>query len=117
MVTLDDTANSVLSLKRNIKDEQGISIFAQQLFLVPNDGSNAIDASADAKQEPVGDNEFLLVDCCMVLYIDTAQEVNCWDCSSSLITVSFFPSILVVLWNNWFEFTNPGCSLEQNIRA
>jgi hypothetical protein len=70
-----------------IQDEQSISIFSQQLRPVSkSNDENAAEASAEAKQEPMGDGELLLADCCVALCIDTEEE-NFWDCSSPLITV------------------------------
>jgi hypothetical protein len=111
-VALDDSDNTVKSLKRNIQGEQGISIFSQQLFLVSkSNDKNAAEASAEAKQEPMGDGELLLADCCVALCIDTEEE-NCWDCSSPLITVgiAFFAFFMLNL-------TGTVLVLEQNARA
>jgi hypothetical protein len=85
-VTLDYSANTVRSLKRNIQDSQGISTFTQHLFLVSKSGDNA-EASVDAKQEPLKDDALLSDDSCVALCIDAVEE-NCWDSSSPLITVS-----------------------------
>jgi hypothetical protein len=85
-VKLDDTDNTVRSLKGNIQDEQGISSFSQQLFLVAKGGDKA-EANVEAKQEPMADGQLLVVDCCMALCIDAVEE-NCWDSSSPLITVT-----------------------------
>ena len=61
-VKLDDRANSVSCLKQNILDGHGISTFSQQLFLVSKSSDKA-EANVEAKQEPMRDGEFLLVDC------------------------------------------------------
>ena len=85
-VKLDDSANSVSCLKQNIQNGHGIPAFSQQLFLVSKSSDKA-EANVEAKQEPMLDTELLLVDCCVALCIDAAEE-NCWDCSSPLISVS-----------------------------
>ena len=86
-VTLEDSDNSVRSLKLAIQDSQGIASFTQQLFLVSKKSSDKAEASIEVKQEPMPDNALLLVDCCVALSID-AEDENCWDSSSPLITVS-----------------------------
>jgi hypothetical protein len=85
-VKLEDSDNSVRSLKQNIQDSQGIASFSQQLFLVSKSGDKA-EASDEAKQEPMADNALLLVDCCVALCINAVEE-TCWDSSSPLISVS-----------------------------
>ena len=85
-VTLEDTDNTVMSLKRNIQDSQGISTFSQHLFLVSKSGVST-EVSVEAKQEPMGDDQLLSDDSCVALCVD-AEEENCWDSSSPLITVS-----------------------------
>jgi hypothetical protein len=84
-VKLEDSDNSVRSLKRNIQDSQGISAFSQQLFLVPK-GSGKAEANVEAKQEPMGDDQLIVVDCCVALCID-AEVLTSWDSSSPLISV------------------------------
>jgi hypothetical protein len=96
-VKLEDSDNTVRSLKRNIQDSQGISAFSQQLFLVAKGGDKA-EANVEAKQEPMADNALLLIDCCVALCIDAVEE-NCWDCSSGLITVSYLPPPSLILPN------------------
>ena len=85
-VKLEDSDNSVRSLKRNIQDSQGIASFSQQLFLVSK-GSDKAEEIVEVKQEPMADNALLLVDCCVALCID-AEVLASWDSSSPLITVS-----------------------------
>ena len=85
-VKLEDSDNTVRSLKQNIQDSQGISSFSQQLFLVSKKGSDKAEEIVEVKQEPMGDDQLLLVDCCVALCIDAIEE-NCWDSSSPLITV------------------------------
>jgi hypothetical protein len=93
-VRLDDTSNSAGFLKQSICDGHGISTFSQQLFIVSK--SDKAEASDEVKQEPMADDQLLVVDCCVALCIDAVEE-NCWDCSSPLLTVS------IVLC---FHFTN-----------
>jgi len=88
-VKLEDSDNTVRSLKQNIQDSQGISSFSQQLFLVSKKGSDKADELAEAKQEPMGDDQLLLVDCCVALCID-AEVLTSWDSSSPLITNKIF---------------------------
>jgi hypothetical protein len=85
-VKLEDSDNTVRSLKQNIQDTQGISPFSQQLFLVSKKTGGKAEASVEAKQEPMADNALLLGDCCVALCIDAVEE-NCWDSSSPLISV------------------------------
>jgi hypothetical protein len=108
-VKMDDTDNTVRSLKRNIQDTQGISAFSQQLFLVSKKSGDKAEVAVEAKQEPMGDTELLSVDCCVALCID-AEEENSWDSSSPLISVSK-AFHLVESHCNWFAF------LEQGIRC
>ena len=86
-VKLEDSDNTVRSLKQNIQDSQGISSFSQQLFLVSKKGSDKAEEIVEAKQEPMGDDQLLLVDCCVALCID-AEVLTSWDSSSPLISVS-----------------------------
>jgi hypothetical protein len=86
-VKMDDTDNTVRSLKRNIQDKQGISAISQQLFPVSTKIGDKVEVAVEAKQEPLKEDEFLSVDCCVALCID-AEEENCWDSSSPLISVS-----------------------------
>ena len=56
-VQLEEGKNDVKCLKLAIQDEQGISVFTQQLFLVSKGGdNNAGGASGGAKQEPLKDD-------------------------------------------------------------
>ena len=87
-VKLEDSDNSVRSLKRNIQDSQGIASFSQQLFLVSKKSGDKSESSVEAKQEPMADNALLLGDCCVALCID-AEVLTSWDSSSPLISVSF----------------------------
>ena len=86
-VKLEDSDNTVRSLKQNIQDSQGISSFSQQLFLVSKKGSDKAEEIVEAKQEPMGDDQLLLVDCCVALCID-AEVLASWDSSSPVISVS-----------------------------
>ena len=94
-VKMDDTANSVSCLKQRIQDGHGISTFSQQLFLVSKSSDKA-EAGVEAKQEAMADNVLLVVDCCVALCIDAAEE-SCWDCSSPLITVSITLFVFILL--------------------
>jgi hypothetical protein len=54
-VKLDDSDNTVLSLKKNIQDKQGIESFSQQLFIVSKSSDKAeanVEAKQETKQEP-----------------------------------------------------------------
>ena len=86
-VKLEDTDNSVRSLKQNIQDSQGISSFSQQLFLVSKKGSDKAEEIVEVKQEPMGDDQLIVGDCCVALCID-AEVLTSWDSSSPLISVS-----------------------------
>jgi len=86
-VKMDDSENSVHCLKQNIQDGHGIAAFSQQLFLVSKKGGDKAEANVEAKQEPMGDGELLVIDCCVALCIDAVEE-NSWDSSSPLISVS-----------------------------
>jgi hypothetical protein len=57
VVKLEEKKNQVKWLKQAIKDEQGISTFTQQLFLVSKsgDGDAGAGGGAGAKQEPMKD--------------------------------------------------------------
>jgi hypothetical protein len=85
-VNWTDRANSASCLKQDVQNGHGIPAFSQQLFLVSKSSDEA-EANVEVKQEPMLDAELLLVDCCVVLCVDAAEE-NCWDCSSPLISVS-----------------------------
>jgi hypothetical protein len=97
-VKLEDSDNTVRSLKQNIQDSQGIASFNQQLFLVSKKSGGETEASVDAKQEPMGDDQLIVVDCCVALCIDTEEE-NCWDSSSPLISVSIALIVFLSLLN------------------
>jgi hypothetical protein len=93
-VKMEETKNTVKWLKLAIQDEQGISTFTQQLFLVSkkSDVNNAAGASggAGAKQEPLKDDD-LVSDSSIValcLCVDFSAALNEWDSSSPLISVS-----------------------------
>ena len=93
-VQLEEGKNEVKWLKLAIQDEQGISIFTQQLFLVSkksSDKDNAGGASggAGSKQEPLKDGS-LVSDSSIVacLCVDFTAALNEWDSSSPLISVS-----------------------------
>jgi hypothetical protein len=78
--------------KLAIQDEQGISTFTQQLFLVSkkNGDNNAADASggAGAKQEPLKDDQLISDSSIVALCVDFTAALNEWDSSSPLISVS-----------------------------
>ena len=97
-VKMEDTDNTVRSLKRNIQDKQGISAFSQQLFLVSKKIGDKAEVAVEAKQEPMGDDGLLSVDCCVALCID-AEEENSWDSSSPLISVSIAFHFVESHWN------------------
>jgi hypothetical protein len=90
-VQLDESRNTVKWLKLAIQDEQGISTFTQQLFLVSKTGDkdNAGDASggAGAKQEPLKDDALVSDSCIVALCVDFSAALNEWDSSSPLISV------------------------------
>ena len=88
---LEEGKNDVNSLKLAIQDEQGISTFTQQLFLVLKGGdNNAGDASggAGAKQEPMKDDALVSDSSIVALCVDFSAALNEWDSSSPLISVS-----------------------------
>jgi hypothetical protein len=90
---LEEGKNTVKWLKLAIQDEQGISIFTQQLFLVSKksgDEDNAGGASggAGAKQEPMKDDALVSDSCIVALCVDFSAALNEWDSSSPLISVS-----------------------------
>jgi hypothetical protein len=92
-VKLEESQNTVKCLKLAIQDEQGISIFTQQLFLVPkksDDKDNAAGASggAGAKQEPLKDDALVSDSSIVALCVDFSAALNEWDSSSPLISVS-----------------------------
>jgi hypothetical protein len=90
-VKLDESQNTVKWLKLAIQDEQGISTFTQQLFLVSKGGDDkAADASggAGAKQEPLKDAALVSDSSIVALCVDFSAALNEWDSSSPLISVS-----------------------------
>jgi hypothetical protein len=92
-VRLEESQNTVKCLKLAIQDEQGISIFTQQLFLVSKksgDKDNAGGASggAGAKQEPMKDDALVSNSNIVALCVDFSAALSEWDSSSPLISVS-----------------------------
>ena len=91
-VQLEEGKNEVKWLKLAIQDEQGISVFTQQLFLVSKGGdNNAAGASggAGAKQEPLKDDALVSDSSIVALCVDfSAAALNEWDSSSPLSSVS-----------------------------
>jgi hypothetical protein len=90
-VKLEESQNTVSWLKLAIQDEQGISRFTQQLFLVAKGGdNNAAGASggAGAKQEPLKDDVLISDLSIVALCVDFSAALNEWDSSSPLISVS-----------------------------
>ena len=92
-VKLEEGKNDVKCLKLAIQDEQGISIFTQQLFLVSKksgDNNNAGGASGGAggKQEPLKDDALVSDSSIVALCVDFSAALNEWDSSSPLISVS-----------------------------
>ena len=92
-VKLEESQNTVERLKLAIQDEQGISTFTQQLFLVSKksgDKDNAAGASggAGAKQEPLKDDALVSDSSIVALCVDFSAALNEWDSSSPLISVS-----------------------------
>ena len=91
-VQLEEGKNEVKWLKLAIQDEQGISVFRQQLFLMSSKGgdNNAAGASggAGAKQEPLKDDALVSDSSIVALCVDFSAALNEWDSSSPLISVS-----------------------------
>jgi len=91
-VKLEESQNTVKWLKLAIQDEQGISTFTQQLFLVSKKSgdNNAAGASggAGAKQEPLKDDALVSDSSIVALCVDFSAALNEWDSSSPLISVS-----------------------------
>ena len=90
---LDESHNTAKWLKLAIQDEQGISTFTQQLFLVSkkSDDDNAGGVAyggAGAKQEPLKDDALVSDSCIVALCVDFSAALNEWDSSSPLISVS-----------------------------
>jgi hypothetical protein len=95
-MTLDESQNTVKWLKLAIQDEQGISTFTQQLFLVvlsekKGGDNNAAGASGGAggKQEPLKDDELVSDSSIVALCVDSSAALDEWDSSSPLISVRF----------------------------
>jgi hypothetical protein len=91
-VKLEEGKNDVKCLKLAIQDEQGISTFTQQLFLVSKKSgdNNAAGASGGAggKQEPLKDDALVSDSSIVALCVDFFAALNEWDSSSPLISVS-----------------------------
>ena len=90
-VQLEESKKEVKWLKLAIQDEQGISTFTQQLFLVSKkSGDNAAGAGggAGAKQEPLKDDALVSDSSIVALCVDFSAALNEWDSSSPLISVS-----------------------------
>ena len=89
-VQLEESQNTVKWLKLAIQDEQGISTFTQQLFLVQKGDNNAAGArgGAGAKQEPLKDDALVSDSSIVALCVDFSAALNEWDSSSPLISVS-----------------------------
>jgi hypothetical protein len=90
-VKLEEGKNEVKWLKLAIQDEQGISRFTQQLFLVSKGGddSNAAGASggSGAKQEPLKDDALVSDSSIVALCVDFLAALGEWDSPSPLISV------------------------------
>jgi hypothetical protein len=92
-VKLEEGNNDVKSLKLAIQDEQGISIFTQQLFLVSkksgdNNAAAGASGGAGAKQEPLKDAALVSDSSIVALCVDFSAALNEWDSSYPLISVS-----------------------------
>jgi hypothetical protein len=88
-VKLEESQNTVKWLKLAIQDEQGISRFTQQLFLVSKGGDdNTAGASGGEKQEPLKDDAVVSDSSIVALCVDFSAVLNKWDSSSPLITAS-----------------------------
>ena len=92
-VKLEQSQNTVKWLKLAIQDEQGISIFTQQLFLVSkksgdNDNASGASGGAGAKQEPLKADALVSDSSIVALCVDFSAALNEWDSSSPLISVS-----------------------------
>jgi hypothetical protein len=114
-VQLEESQNTVEWLKLAIQDEQGISTFTQQLFLVSKTGDkdNAAGASggSGAKQEPLKDDALVSDSCIVALCVDFSAALNKWDSSSPLISVS------IALYFHFVESDWHWLILEQDHRA
>ena len=89
-VKMEESQNTVKWLKLAIQDDQGISTFTQQLFLVPKGDNNTAGArgGAGAKQEPLKDDALVSDSSIVALCVDFSAALNEWDSSSPLISVS-----------------------------
>jgi hypothetical protein len=113
-VKLEGSRNTVTWLKLAIQDEQGISRFTQQLFLVSKGGDNNAaggSGGAGGKQEPLKDEALVSDSCIVALCVDFSAALNEWDSSSPLISVSIcFPFVESESEWHWLV-------LEQDLRA
>jgi hypothetical protein len=106
-VKLEESQNTVKWLKLAIQDEQGISVFTQQLFLVKKGGDNnnaGASEGAGAKQEPLKDDILVSDSSIVALCVDFSAALNEWDSSSPLISVSNCFLFLILL-----NLTGTGC--------
>ena len=90
-VQLEESQSTVKWLKLAIQDEQGISTFTQQLFLVSKGGGDkaaGAGGGAGAKQEPLKDDALVSDSSIVALCVDFSAGMNEWDSSSPLISVS-----------------------------
>ena len=90
-VKLEESQNTVKWLKLAIQDEQGISSFTQQLFLVSkksdDNAAGGASGGAGAKQEPMKDDALVSDSSIVALCVDFSAALNEWDSSSPLISV------------------------------
>ena len=111
-VQLEESQNTVKWLKLAIQDEQGISTFTQQLFLVSKGGDDkAASGGAGAKQEPLKDDALVSDSSIVALCVDFSAALNEWDSSSPLISVS------IALCFHCVESDWRWLVLEQDLRA
>jgi hypothetical protein len=90
-VKLEESQNTVKWLKLAIQDEQGISTFTQQLFLVSKGGDNnaaCASGGAGAKQEPLKDDALMTDLGIVALCVDFSAALNEWDCSHTTTEVA-----------------------------
>jgi hypothetical protein len=90
-VQLEESQNTVKWLKLAIQDEQGISTFTQQLFLVSKGGDNNSaggSGGGGAKQEPLKDEVLVSDSSIVALCVHFTAALDEWDSSSPLILVS-----------------------------
>ena len=88
---LEEGKNDLRLLKLAIQDEQGISTFTQQLFLVSKGGGDKAageSGGAGAKQEPLKDDALVSDSSIVALCVDFSAALNEWDSSSPLISFS-----------------------------